>query len=186
MRNKKVQYYKRVFVIPRLITLVFSTMANKKSILLNRIFQSPLVTDLGILFIRVSVSGLLLMGHGRGKFSQMMELNFQFADPLGIGSMSSLIGAAICEFVLPIFVILGLMTRLACIPIIFTMFVAGVVVHSADPLFPEFMTMGPQNVMTPFKEYALLYGFLYAMILLTGPGRISLDRLFSLDKAFDY
>lgn len=52
---------------------------------------------------------------------------------------------------------------MAAFPLWFTMFVAGVIVHAADPF--------------GVKEMAFLYGTIYTVILFTGPGKFSIDRL---------
>ncbi|MEP2770925.1 MAG: hypothetical protein ABJH05_02170 [Fulvivirga sp.] len=40
--------------------------------------------DLGLLIFRLIVGGLMLT-HGYGKFMRVLEGNFQFANPIGIG-----------------------------------------------------------------------------------------------------
>ena len=54
------------------------------------------------------------------------------------------------------------MTRLAVIPLAFTMIVALFVVHGADPW--------------KVKELAAMYLPVYAVIFVTGPGEFSLDK----------
>ena len=149
------------------------------------LLQNSLLSSIGLLFIRVSVSGLMIFGHGLGKFNNVAAGHFDFSDPLGLGPMVSLLGASFAEFICPLFIVLGLYTRLAAIPIVFTMFVAGLVVHGADPLYPEFLgNLSPQhpNLLTPFKEYALLYALLFSAFIFTGPGSLSLDFLIGVEK----
>jgi putative oxidoreductase len=64
--------------------------------------------------------------------------------------------------------ILGLGTRLAAMPLAFTMMVALFVVHAEDPW--------------KVKELAAVYLGVYLALILTGPGDFSLDRRLLRDK----
>ncbi len=86
----------------------------------------------------------------------------QFGDPIGVGQATSLHLSAFAEFVCAILIILGLLTRLATIPLIINMAVACLIVHGAD----DFGT----------KELSLLYLGIFLTIFFTGPGRYSLDK----------
>lgn len=116
----------------------------------------------GLLILRVG-AGLLMMYHGWGKVEKVFAGDFTFADPLGIGPGTSLVLAALVEFVLAGFVVLGLGTRLAAAPIVFTMMIAGFVQHAND----DFGT----------KEKAVVYAMVFLVLTLTGAGRFSLDAL---------
>ncbi|WP_203296623.1 DoxX family protein [Luteirhabdus pelagi] len=116
---------------------------------------------LGLLLMRLGFSGLMLT-HGIPKFIQLINGNFDFGDPIGIGPTASLILAVVGEFVCPILVILGIKTRISAIPIIITMIIAAFVVHAADPLGR--------------KELALLYLIGFLVIALMGGGRFALSR----------
>lgn len=118
-------------------------------------------SDLGLLILRVGVSGLMLT-HGIPKLMQLLEGNMEFGDPLGIGSSLSLILTVIGEALCPILIIFGIKTRLASIPPIITMLVAAFIVHASDPVAT--------------KEKALLYLFGFVAIGLMGAGRISVDK----------
>lgn len=118
----------------------------------------------GLLAFRVMVSAMMLT-HGWPKLERLVaggELNFP--DPLGVGSFFSLLLVVFAEFLCSLFVILGLATRLSLIPQIITMAVAVFVVHAGD-VFAK-------------KEMGLLYLAAYVLLLITGPGRYSADRLF--------
>ena len=111
----------------------------------------------------------MAFGHGLGKvdrfFKGIEAGTFTFADPLGLGPGLSLFLAAFSEFVCPMALILGAATRFFCVPLICTMAVAVFIVHGIDPFAK--------------KELALLYLSGTLSIFLVGPGRFSLDRLFS-------
>lgn len=120
-----------------------------------------LKTDIGLAVLRILPS-IFLLTHGWGKFNRLISGNFEFADPIGIGSSPSLFLAVIGEFICPILIILGLKTRWAALPSAITMFVAAFIHHSADP-FAD-------------KEKALLFMVFFIVIILLGPGRFSVDR----------
>jgi putative oxidoreductase len=117
--------------------------------------------DFGLLLLRVG-SSVLMLTHGTPKLLQIIEGNFAFGNPLGIGEAPSLFLAAIAEFVCPILVIIGFKTRWATVPIILTMLVAAIIVHASDPF--------------TVKEKALIFLVSFTSILLLGPGKYSLDR----------
>ena len=120
-------------------------------------------TDLGLLVLRLTAGLAMLFAHGLSKLERFPELSQRFADPLGIGSFASLTLAVGAEVVAAILIVLGLFTRFASIPLLFTMIMAFFVIHGDDPFSS--------------KEKALLFGSSYAILLLTGPGQFSLDSL---------
>ena len=141
---------------------------------------SASAASVGLLLLRVVVSGYMIT-HGWGKFQMVLNGKFgEFPDPLGIGSGVSLVSAAFAECICAILVVLGVATRMACIPLIFTMCIAAFVVHGKDPWT---MSKGAELFMSGAskswgsKEPALLFATVYAALLLTGPGRLSVDAL---------
>ena len=133
------------------------------------IFATPVTAttpSLGLLFYRLAIGGFMLVGHGWGKLGLLSDPS-KFPDPLGLGAMPSLGGALFAELLCAALVILGLGTRLAVIPLMFTMAIAGFVVHAEGPLF-----LPGQGA----KEPALLYMAAYGLLLFTGAGRFSIDR----------
>lgn len=124
-------------------------------------FGHPLATHLGLLILRVTAGGAMLT-HGWPKLQKLINGNFQFGDPLGISPEASLVLTVFAEVVCSILLILGLVTRLAVIPLIVTMAVAFFIVHAAD----DFKT----------KELALFYLGIFLCIFFTGPGKLSLDK----------
>lgn len=120
--------------------------------------------SLGVLVLRLSVGLMMAFAHGLGKIQMFMNSEIiQFADPIGLGHEMSLLLAAGAEFFCSLLLVIGLMTRLATIPLIITMMVAVFIVHANDP----FQKM----------EFGLLYLFPYIAILLMGPGKFSVDYL---------
>ncbi|EMI54396.1 DoxX family protein [Rhodopirellula sallentina] len=122
---------------------------------------SPKQISIGLLVLRVAF-GCFMMVHGIQKVMGFGEISGGFPDPMGIGSQLSLILAIGAEVGCSVLLILGLGTRLAVLPLAFTMVIALFVVHGADPW--------------KVKELAALYLAVYAVLFLTGPGELSLDQ----------
>lgn len=117
--------------------------------------------DFGALFLRVSISILMLV-HGIPKLNMLLSGNAdQFADPIGLGSTFSLILVVGAEFFCSIMLILGAATRLFTIPLIINMSVAAFVAHMNDP-FQQ-------------KELAVIYLIIYIAIAFIGAGKYSVD-----------
>lgn len=127
--------------------------------------------DLGLLIFRLGVSYIMIAFHGLGKVQLLFSgEEIQFADPIGIGVTLSFVLAAFAEFVCSIFVALGIWTRFAAIPLMFTMFVAVFVFHGDMP-FADLP-----------RQIAYLFFFCYVLLIFTGGGKISLGNL--LGKRF--
>jgi putative oxidoreductase len=99
--------------------------------------------------------------HGAPKLMRLIN-GEGFADPLGVGVTTSLVLAIFGELICGVLIAAGFFTRLACIPFIITMLVAGLVVHGGD---------GWGKIALP-----LMYVVAAVVLLITGPGRYSLDH----------
>ncbi len=119
--------------------------------------------DWGLLLLRITVGVFMLVFHGLPKLQNYAELSQTFPPMLGMSSQVALSLIIFAEVFMSIALILGLLTRLATIPLIIGLGVASFVAHAGDPIAD--------------REMSLLYFFLYVVILLTGPGKISLDSL---------
>lgn len=127
--------------------------------------MNDLSRDVALLVLRLVFGGLMIVNHGIGKLQRLLgDDPVQFADPIGLGQELSLTLAAAAELGCGALVTLGLFTRVATLPLMFTMAVAAFIVHAADPLAK--------------KELALLYLAAYAAIFLLGSGRFALQRSF--------
>tara|TARA_B100001059_G_C17351097_1_gene340565 strand:+ start:73 stop:447 length:375 start_codon:yes stop_codon:yes gene_type:complete len=123
--------------------------------------MNKFIPNLGLLILRIGFS-IGLITHGYGKFLKVINVNFKFSDPIGIGVTPSLILASFGEFIAPIFIILGWKTRLFAVFPILTMLVAFVIVHDGDPFSK--------------KEKSLMYLIAFIVIYFTGPGKYSIDK----------
>ena len=116
--------------------------------------------DLGLLVLRFAGAGFMLT-HGWGKFMKVINGNFEFGDPIGLGPTLSLIMAAFAEFICAVLVLIGFKGRFASIFVMFTMLVAAFIVHGDDPWRR--------------KEFPLLYFFIFLAIFLMGTGKYGVD-----------
>ncbi|MBU2927608.1 DoxX family protein [Winogradskyella psychrotolerans] len=125
-------------------------------------YTNSRLSDIGLLILRVFLGLGMCFGHGIGKWEKLFSgEDIQFADPFGIGAVPSLAMAVFAEVICSMLLALGLLTRWVLVPLIITMLVAVFIVHISDGF----------GVM----EKALLYGIGYITILLTGPGKFSID-----------
>ncbi|RYZ31139.1 MAG: DoxX family protein [Chitinophagaceae bacterium] len=126
----------------------------------TKVSESTLTIALFIL--RVGAGSLMMIQHGLDKLKNYGAKSGRFADPFGLGSTTSYSMVVFAEFFCAAFIILGLFTRLAAIPLVIAMCVALFIAHKG-----EFFGQG---------EMAGLYLICFFTILLAGPGKASLDR----------
>ena len=120
--------------------------------------------DIGLLLLRIGVASLMLT-HGLPKLMKLVAGDFAFGDPIGLGSSVSLFLAVFAEVGCSLLILIGAAIRLATLPLMFTMLVAVLVVHTNDPFGK--------------KELPLLYLLIYTLLLLAGSGKFSVDQLIS-------
>lgn len=120
--------------------------------------------DLALLILRLVFGLSMAFGHGWKKMIKLFtEDPVLFADPFGIGPSITLGFTVFAEVVCGLLLALGLFTRFSSIPLIITMLVAIGIIHTGDP-FGD-------------RELALLYLAPCIILLLTGAGRFSLDKM---------
>jgi len=119
--------------------------------------------DVALLILRIG-AGALMLTHGFPKLMRILDGNFSFGDPIGIGPVASLILVTFAEFLCSLFVMAGLFTRASLIPLMIAMAVAAFIAHAGDP-FGD-------------KELPLFFLISFATLFLTGPGKYSLDHKF--------
>jgi putative oxidoreductase len=90
-------------------------------------------------------------------------MQHKFINFMGMGTTASLALVVFAEFFCSMFLILGLFTRFAAIPLIITMCVALFKAHNGE-VFGDGQT-------------ATLYLTGYIVLLLVGPGRVSVDGM---------
>ncbi len=132
--------------------------------MLNKLITPvALATDWAVLVLRIVFCGLLMYNHAFVKVTLFSESPESFPDPIGIGASASYYIVVFAELICAGLVLLGLLTRIALVPLLTTMSVAVLNVHWSNPWTD--------------KELPLLYLGVYIAIFLTGPGRFSIDVL---------
>jgi putative oxidoreductase len=130
---------------------------------MSKLFSTRLnnsTVQLSLFMLRLAAGGFMLT-HGFPKLERLINGNFRFSDPIGLGPEVSLVLVVFAEFFCAILVIIGLGTRLATLPLIIAMSVAAFVANA--------------NAAFAKKELALIYLVSFVILLLTGPGKISFD-----------
>jgi len=123
--------------------------------------STPGQVDLGLLLLRLWFGGVLAINHGLPKLGHMAGFAAGVAE-MGLPAPTLMAYAAVAaELVGGLMLAAGLGTRLAAVPVTLTMLVAAFVRHAADPFMK--------------KEFALAYGVVALVLLITGPGRYSVD-----------
>jgi putative oxidoreductase len=117
----------------------------------------------GLFLLRLAAGGLMIP-HGYQKLQSFAARSAEFADPFGLGSPISMALVIFAEFFCGILIVIGLLTRLATIPLIITM--AVVVFYSNKGQF--ILAKG---------DLPALFLACFLVLLITGPGKWSVDRL---------
>lgn len=132
-----------------------------KKIFSTKVSENALA--LALFILRVGAGSLVMIKFGLDKLTRFNQYAPKFPNPFQLGSTTSLTLVIFAEFFCAAFVILGLFTRLACIPLVISMSVAFFFVMKGD-----FFGKG---------EPPALFLIIFLTLLITGPGKISLDRL---------
>ena len=115
-----------------------------------------------LLLLRLAAGGLMIP-HGYQKLVSYAAKSASFSDPFGIGGPISMGATIFAEFFCAALIVLGLLTRIATIPLIIVMSVVVFYSHSGD----IFLAKG---------ELPALFLACYIVLLFTGPGKWSVDR----------
>lgn len=115
------------------------------------------------LILRLGLGIIMLFGHGKDKLLHFSEYSANFSDPFHIGSAASLSLDIFAEFFCSCLVILGLFTRLACIPLIIAMSVA--------------LFYAQHGNVFGGGERAAIFLTGYITLLFLGPGKVSVDGM---------
>ncbi len=123
----------------------------------------PRNPDLALLLLRLWLGLSMLVLHGWPKLLKLTGGSHEFADPLGIGALPSLVIAVVTEVAGSILLVLGLFGRLAALMLAGTMAVAWGVAH-------HMKLSGPGS-----GELAFIYLAGYLTIVLAGSGKYSAE-----------
>ena len=132
---------------------------------MKRLFSTKVsdnAISFALLILRITAGGLIIP-HGYSKLMSFSSRSSGFSDPYHIGSSTSMALIIFAEFFCGALVVLGLLTRLACIPLIIGM---GTVVFMIN-----------HGNLTGKNETPVLFLGCFIVLLVTGPGKASIDRL---------
>jgi putative oxidoreductase len=121
--------------------------------------------DLGLLFLRASGALFLLWVHGLPKLLNYSEQLKLIEDPFHLGAHVTLLLAIFAEVLCPLLILVGVLVRLACLPILAVLLIAMVVVHPEWTLFEG--------------QFGWLLLILFTSVLIAGPGRFVLGKRFA-------
>lgn len=129
---------------------------------------APTATNLVLLLMRLGFGGMMCFGHGWDKIQKFGGTPSTFPiDPLKMGASLSFYATAATEFGCALLVVMGLLTRVACVPLIFAMCIAFFKVHGGQ------LTFVPAGGAS---EPAVVYVLAFGVVLLGGPGKFSFDQ----------
>ena len=125
---------------------------------------SSYLSSVNLLLFRVVISASL-MTHGYGKLLRLIDGDIWSRTHFIFNEEISMALVVFGEFFAPLFVLIGVGTRIFAIPFIYTFCVIVFDVHWGD----SFGKM----------EKGLMFLVSYVLIFLSGPGKISVDNLIS-------
>jgi len=131
---------------------------------ITHIYPSDRVVDLSLLMFRISLSVELMVAHGLKKLGVGVAAAEQVPNPLHLPEAFNSLFADAANLVFPVFVIFGLFTRLAVLPILAVTLTGYFVLHWNDALL--------------IKDTPYMYSLCYLFILAVGAGKYSLDSFF--------
>lgn len=128
--------------------------------------QSSHTHAIAYVLLRVSI-GILLTINGYNTWQALADSSIQdFPDPIGVGSEFSFYLVIFAELICGLAIALGLLTRLASLPVMMTFIVAVFLIHGNDPF--------------DVKQPAILYLIASLYFIVKGSGLFSLDRYIEL------
>ena len=120
-------------------------------------FSQPLRINAGLFFLRLTGCLLLLYVHGLPKVFHFSEELTRIEDPFGLGPWMSLLPAIFAEVICPIFILLGIFARPACLPVIGVLLVAMLFVHPGWSIAEG--------------QFGWLLLIIFTTLAITGPGQ---------------
>jgi len=127
--------------------------------------STDMVSGLGFLMLRIGASSLMVYLHGWPKIKNYWEGQNGLPELIGLSPESGLLLAIFAEVICSFLLALGFLTRIAVIPLSFTMVVAAFIFNADQALI--------------VKEKAIFYLIVYLFFLVAGAGKYSIDHLLS-------
>ena len=128
----------------------------------TRLTPRSMQPDLAALLLRLLFGGLFVY-YGYNKIVAYDQILPMFGDIIGIGAKLSFNLVIFAEFFCGLLIMIGLVTRVAVIPVLITMIVAYFVAHANDAF--------------QVKNLAFVFLCLCPVVFLLGSGKFSLDYL---------
>ncbi len=119
--------------------------------------------NIAMLLLRLLFGSALLIHYGIPKLMHFSERSANFFDPFHIGHQWSLALVIFAEVFCSFLIVIGLFTRIASIPVIINMLVAAFMANADKPFSG--------------KESALTFLVAFVVLLIVGPGKISVDGM---------
>lgn len=145
----------------------------------------PITRDAAALILRLA-AGLIFLPHGWSKVAGAGGSAAFAADIAASYGIPAILGhvAAWAEVAGALLLVAGLLTRVDALLLACTMFVAAFVVQLPDALFE--VPPGAIKLFVAIRgiELPLAMFAICAAVLLTGPGRISLDHVLGVEERF--
>tara|TARA_R110000868_G_scaffold393614_2_gene664689 strand:+ start:188 stop:607 length:420 start_codon:yes stop_codon:yes gene_type:complete len=121
--------------------------------------------DIALLFIRLTVGGILFLNHGLEKLINYKEMLEWFPDPFLIGNIPGFVFAFIADVIGSLLLVLGFKTKIASCLILANLLFALVFVHHF-------------NILEIHGELIVCYLVSLGLLWISGNGKISLDQYF--------
>ena len=124
-------------------------------------------SDIGILILRIFPGVVMFLNHGLNKISagiaKWERLGGALTNLIGFESLKIFFGfmASYAESIGALFIMLGLLTRFSSFLLFFTMIVASLKHYFEGE----------------FSELAFIYGCIYFALIISGPGKYSVDNI---------
>ena len=137
---------------------------------MSKLFTSRVnagAVNFAMLILRV-LSGGMMFTHGWAKLNSFSAKKDGFPDPLHVGHAVSMSLTVFAEALCAALIVVGLLTRLAAIPLVICMGVVIFMVKKGAPLNEN--------------EMAILFLAAFMAILFAGPGKFSLDHMIGKGK----
>lgn len=130
---------------------------------------SPTLFNTTMLFFRGFLAVEMMLVHGLKKIGAAGGQPEIVPNPLHLPETFNHWFATAANLVFPLFVIIGLSTRLAILLIVAVPLTGYFIVHSHDPL--------------PERDVPFMYSISYLLVLFLGPGKYSIDYLLAGNKS---
>ena len=124
-------------------------------------------SDIGLLILRIFPGVVMFLNHGLNKISagiaKWERLGGALTDLIGFESLKIFFGfmASYAESIGALFIMFGLLTRFSSFLLFFTMMVASLKHYFEGE----------------FSELAFIYGCIYFALIISGPGKYSVDNI---------